>query len=52
LAFGIWQLSDTFAKRRIPEHRRAEADIISALDKEAALTTGKIWAENSEEQQQ
>lgn len=51
LAFGIWHLSGA-SSHNSSELHHIEADIVAALDQEAALTTGKIWAEGSDEQLQ
>uniref|UniRef100_A0A383VV25 Uncharacterized protein n=1 Tax=Tetradesmus obliquus TaxID=3088 RepID=A0A383VV25_TETOB len=51
LAFGIWHLSGA-SSHNSSELHRIETDIVAALDQEAALTTGKIWAEGSDEQLQ
>ncbi|WIA23278.1 hypothetical protein OEZ85_000048 [Tetradesmus obliquus] len=51
LAFGIWHLSGA-SSHNSSELYHIEADILAALDQEAALTTGKIWAEGSDEQLQ
>jgi hypothetical protein len=51
LAFGIWHTSDASLKLGSSKLQSTGPDIIAALDEEAALTTGKIWAEDSEEQQ-
>lgn len=52
LALGTWHLSVSSPTHVRSEPVHAQSDIVAALDQEAALTTGKIWAEGLEDQQQ
>jgi hypothetical protein len=51
LAFGIWRWSDHSTRHVNSTITPSQDNIVAALDNEAALTTGRIWAQEEEQQQ-